>query len=296
MDNSEHIINKNSEKERTDTPSNDHPNNPNTTVTPTGIRSQPKPPIEKHTEPNDSHDKRRDNIILGLQIVGLVVLTTYTIFTGNMMCSTQKAADAAKTSADVAAATANSSGISINRTLAIMEDQVAAMEKTARANDLVARLAEKNIITAQNQFRLDQRAWIGIEGVEGKIVPDTTTYAIVRIKNTGKSPAKHLKHIMVPEFTAKNDIPHFNKEIIKSRYDGICIAPQAEFFFRSPEIYFTTPILKAVSRGDIIFYVHGTIHYDDTSNNHHWTTYCWYYVPETGDFKTYIKEHNDTDD
>jgi hypothetical protein len=49
-----------------------------------------------------SYKQRRKDRNFVLQLLGFLVLSVYTIFTGHMACSNQKSADAAKSAADSA--------------------------------------------------------------------------------------------------------------------------------------------------------------------------------------------------
>jgi hypothetical protein len=78
-----------------------------------------------------------------------------------------------------------------------MEGSVTEMKSQSVATKQAVYLAERNIKTTQEQFRLDQRAWINIEN--GSMRHPFDPSKIVRVdfttKNSGKTPARHVKYV-----------------------------------------------------------------------------------------------------
>jgi hypothetical protein len=169
------------------------------------------------------------------------------------------------------------------------------------------KLAERNLKATQDQLRLDQRAWIGVKRVNVSTLP-APWFATITVSNTGKTPALHMKEISVPELIPKGNNPDFSTEKIKSKYEGSSVAPQTKVdiiypFSSSKKINISIAEEKRkmdedfgkFRQGDLIYYVHGTIFYDDVFHKHHWVTFCWYFDLTINEFRPY-KEHNNTDD
>lgn len=299
MADSECADKENPEEEGTYTPPKDHTDDSNQPLPPTGMKSQSHPPVDEDTESQYAHKKRKDDIKLGLQIVGLVVLVAYTIFTGVMMLSTQQAADAAKTSADVAVATLNSSGITVNKTLAEMKRQSDAMRDNVDIALDGIKISKMSIDKAESRSRLDQRAWMGIESISGKPEVDKPFIISIKFKNSGDSPAKNAK-IQTWNQIDKSDIPP-RFDVVGQRIKGMdstgIVAPGGHVI-SSIKVYSGEPITKTVfdsiNNGERSVFVFGMLTYDDIFGQHHWITYCYCLTPG-GDKYIAYKKHNDTD-
>jgi hypothetical protein len=92
--------------------------------------------------------------------------------------SAQTSANAAKSASDIA-----------SKTLAEIEKQNATSAKTVQ-------LATQNMKAVQDQFRLDQRAWINIMEAKFRepLNAKTTSHIDLSLKNTGKTPALQVVH------------------------------------------------------------------------------------------------------
>lgn len=136
--------------------------------------------------------------------VCLVFITFfYALFAYYQVCEMRKAtvasteaASAATKAANIAAATLTSSGITVNKTLAEMKTQSDAMKKNAEATINNTILAGKSFNATQDQFRLEQRAWVAADNIRlHKDMNSTENVQIdYSIKNTGKSPALRIKN------------------------------------------------------------------------------------------------------
>ncbi|MGA2525747.1 MAG: hypothetical protein ABSF79_03920 [Smithellaceae bacterium] len=76
-----------------------------------------------------------------------------------------------------------------------MQNQTKAMQDAANATMNTVKVAERNIKSTQEQFRLDQRAWISITKANFREPLDAKKKAVIDfvVKNSGKTPALHLR-------------------------------------------------------------------------------------------------------
>ena len=142
-------------------------------------------------------------------------------------------------------------------------------------------------------MKLDQRAWVGVITIDGKFEINMVQVNI-KIKNTGKTPAKNVTIESIPQVIDTNIVtPNFAnyKNIIDERH---VVFPQQEIICVRGLIP-SKEIFDDVKNGGKRLYIHGIIHYDDIFGIHHWATFCYYYIPGEKDYTNY-KEHNDTDD
>jgi hypothetical protein len=148
----------------------------------------------KQPDTDDSNHYRLQRANLRVQI-GLLIATTLTflaaiIYAGiahrqwSTMDQTfqeiQKQTVSAKTSANAA----KSASETANKTLTEIEKQSTASAKTVE-------LATQNMKAVQDQFRLDQRAWINITEARFRepLSAKTNNHIDLSLKNTGKTPA-----------------------------------------------------------------------------------------------------------
>jgi hypothetical protein len=106
------------------------------------------------------------------------------------------------------------------------------IQKSANANVKAADQTEKAVHNAAEDFRLDQRAWIGIETLNARADPQSSgnfrLQADIILKNTGKTPAIRMGgEMMLLERSRKEPIPEFDREAaasakeLKERLQGI---------------------------------------------------------------------------
>ena len=77
-----------------------------------------------------------------------------------------------------------------------MQKTSSATKQAAEAGAGAVKVAERNIKTTQDQFTLDQRAWINIEGanIREPFNPSKNIKIDFTTKNSGKTPALHVKY------------------------------------------------------------------------------------------------------
>jgi hypothetical protein len=172
--------------------------------------------------------------------------------------------------------------------LFIMHSQLGEMKIAGKQTDKIIEMS-----------RIDQRAWVGVDGVacyrfeKGKPFPVS-----VVIKNTGKTPA--LKCIVKPYMDY--DAPDLNIEtfiksddfVTKSKIVANDLGNDAMFPNTDrhtipmqlpliPTDFMVNNIMKNID----CIYVFGNITYDDIFGAIHSTTFCYVYDPTSASFKVY---------
>ena len=156
-------------------------------------------------------------------------------------------------------------------------------------------------------FRLDQRAWIGVETIDpDPIMPEIGKPFTVHItiKNTGKTPAMKINSRGRGESIVKNSTANFSYVDITTYKAGF-LTPGGTFVIGSTPIVdpqtnqskiFDFETVNNITMKAITLYVHGRIDYNDIFGDQHWLTYCaTLSVPFNGKFG-FCDTHNDTDD
>lgn len=150
-------------------------------------------------------------------------------------------------------------------------EQVTNQSKAARDN---ADAAKKTIEIAQENIRLDQRAWVGIKGgiLKGEIKQGQKLSFVVEFQNTGRTPA-----LDVIATTGYNFIYPTKQRVMSGRSQDLSGGSVA-----SPNFTFT--ISRDFSEKDVqrlenkeAIFVYGMITYRDIFNNKHTTYFCTYY-------------------
>ncbi len=239
---------------------------------------------------------------------------------------TEKLIGAAGTQAEAAGDMANAAG-----------DQVDAADNFAdtseevnrKISDAVGQLkaaadsANASIKVTQQAIRLDQRAWVAVERIS-----NTPTLELgkefeieVTVKNTGKTPAKSAIMIMRWDSFPKGIKPNYSADNGGKEASGIfvsraLIAPNAEYSRKTKPFQpgldwvdanqsstaqtketIKKSFLKRFTDGDMIFYIHGRIDYEDIFHCQHWTTFCSELAFDHEKATTHVcEEHNDADD
>jgi hypothetical protein len=125
---------------------------------------------------------------------------------------------------------------------------------------------------------LDQRAWLAVESISGEEKVGTFFVAIVRNKNTGKTPAinMHFGGNLEPTNTAPNvaldcTAAMKNPARVLIAPGGVHFIPvKADAWGKLDEDWHQ-------KLGDRLVYIHGCLLYDDIFNRPHWLTFCGYW-------------------
>lgn len=128
----------------------------------------------------------------------------------------------------------------------------------------------KSVQQADNNFRIDQRAWVTISEipVDSKKDGDWTVHLV--FKNTGRTPAKNFTIKVVGEPVAKG-----GKIIAEECFlpgHGV-IAPEGIF-------HSNLNVSGQYDWNSVELVVHGRVNYDSIFGHGHWTNFCYYYVSD----------------
>ncbi len=161
------------------------------------------------------------------------------------------------------------------------------------AREQVAQMKEAVNITNE-QFKLGQRAWIGITKIDGGPVIGKPTVIDIGLQNTGRTPAINTYSIAYADIIGLNDTPDFSKEM--ARKGGPVVPNQVCRLM--PKANNGTPLdvidLMKLRDGTKRLFIHGIFKYDDIFGYHHWITFCYFINSDMITYTTY-KEHNEID-
>jgi hypothetical protein len=162
------------------------------------------------------------------------------------------------------------------------------------------------------QNRLDQRAWVGPVQVEDTRTKDAAGNAvfvtegsasqfIVRIKNTGKTPAMNVLMQISDLISGGNPPPEFSEKMAKYETEGIgpesrsVMQPQQETGFpTSGRIIYTHDLIEMVKSSKAKIWVYGKITYNDVFRRPHKTIFCMELSPDL-ERLSQCKEYNEAD-
>lgn len=166
----------------------------------------------------------------------------------------------------------------------------------ARTMDASVKQSQAALQASIDASRNDQRAWVGVEGFDGKAEIDKRLIITVALKNTGKTPAINLT-------VSENATPvDAGKE---PPLIDIPVEHSQGMLF--PNQLYTVPLnvtsrrtqgldahdYQLITSGAVVIYAYGTITYSDVFGRKHWTKFCSYLAPGGG-FNV-CKTHNETD-
>ena len=158
--------------------------------------------------------------------------------------------------------------------------QLTEMRKATDASEQAAKAARDAVTQSRSNAHLDQRAWIGIGNITGEPALGQIWKIIVVFHNSGKTPARNLHGVSLPDPVKKGGSPNFSYTHDK-HFSGGMIPPNGDFNATliptrskstgkpSP---MTQPLLDSITTGDLSVYVHGRITYDDIYGCTHWLT------------------------
>jgi hypothetical protein len=173
---------------------------------------------------------------------------------------------------------------------------IAAFQFSAAKESL--EVTRKSVQDAAANFRLDERAWVGLNGTSSRQVKaDQPILVNVSIVNSGKTPAKNFHSVSVIQ------VAYIPRD--RLRFDKVDTPPQVSgshaVVFPS-SIFITVVVLQepisslqlaSIRRGDLKIFVFGTLWYEDIFGVRHSTHYCRY--GDQGSIDTICTEHNDAD-
>ena len=174
-------------------------------------------------------------------------------------------------------------------------------EKIIEADQRLASAMETSLLRSKEsldatieQNRLDQRAWLGVEAIDGVPQVSHPFNITIYFKNTGKTPAVDSSFLVQQEPVKKGQLPTFvyRKQAVSS---GIT-EPQATYhsvLTASPSDLTQTDV-DALKSGSITIYVFGKITYNDVFGRGHRLTFCSYLRTDLTSYDL-CHEYNDID-
>jgi hypothetical protein len=151
---------------------------------------------------------------------------------------------------------------------------------------------------AGNNFRIDQRAWIGATSIGPIPAVGKPLTVTIMFRNTGKTPAIKVSPYYNYQFVKKGAKFRFD---VKRTYGNELVAPNADapgtISLADGRIAWSQTDDLRARAGDIGLYFFGQIWYADIFKREHWLRFC-YLVEPIGNTYIYIScnEYNDTDD
>lgn len=173
------------------------------------------------------------------------------------------------------------------------------LQKSADASKSAADISAKQLKMFEQQMTLEQRAWIGLIGIDGEPVLDKPFFVHGMFRNTGKSPALHVTFIAAVEGVKRGELPDIEGESKQESQGSGVVAPGAELHFTgSPLVGPEAPIMRKElfdqwKSGQFRICAHGIIKYWDIFGVKHWVTFCQMLKP-TGRYGP-CPYHNDID-
>ena len=181
------------------------------------------------------------------------------------------------------------------------------IQKSANANVKSADQTEKAVREATDNFKVDQRAWVGLMGsnhVFVEITKGSPVKASVDIANFGRTPA--LNEASFNKFVNHpigQPMPTFSGCAKRLKLPGVTLMPSA-----SANVTITTdrpgsagfPVIvsdadiQGINNGKVQLFLSGCIWYDDVFGSPHRTEYCLQYMPHDKAFGA-CAEHNESD-
>lgn len=154
-------------------------------------------------------------------------------------------------------------------------------EMTTRKQIAVAQLqakaAQDSVAAIQQQMRQDQRAWVGIHGINlvTPLEKDKVFNILVIFMNSGKTPALETTG---PIFTTLAGAPIKKLKDLPTKglvyYPGTIFPGVAYSTTVSSPVKMTDDIIKEFNSGHIWIYVYGRTEYHDVFGRHHTTSNC----------------------
>lgn len=232
-----------------------------------------------------------------LLIVQVIIACIYFGQLDQMRIATESTAVASNTARDAFEA----SDGEFQRTMRQMIYQTAAQFNSAKA-------AQGSVKTTQQQMRLDQRAWVGIDMLTvhpDRIRVGDQAFVNIAFKNTGRTPARNLLATVVKEPLVPGISPKFFYESEKTARYGL-LPPNGDDFISlsiannvatGRDMPMDDGVLNALSSGRTILYFHGQLSYTDIFDHLHWTTFCYFLrnIDTSPSFGA-CQEHNDAGD
>lgn len=132
---------------------------------------------------------------------------------------------------------------------------------------------------SRDSSRLDQRAWVGVTGVERSEI-QTKTRATVTIVNSGKTPAIGVKTTLAFGPHTKDKKFVFLKPPPKLQHSQSVVQPGMSISIVLDTRELKTEEIDAFNNGKLILYAFGSIEYQDIFKQNHSCTFCAYFTQD----------------
>jgi len=170
----------------------------------------------------------------------------------------------------------------VEKIIVEMRRQTKSMKDVAEANKKAVELAAQSIKATQDQFRLDQRAWISI--VKGSLVKPIDAKKISLkfiIRNSGKTPALRVR--VKNKAWIKSDSGQILIKTVSKNNREVSYGPGDE-----KPIYVlwnnlnSQELIENIQSEKVIFFVEVELIYFDIydADKSHYTRSCFYYIPK----------------
>jgi hypothetical protein len=148
---------------------------------------------------------------------------------------------------------------------------------------LLLKSSNKTLKQSSEQFRLDERAWVGVNETDFKFAVGQPGQFLIVIVNSGKTPAIHT-HVLMEgrSVIAGQSITFQHSAVQHGFYSDTVIQPGAKVTtVTTTDTPLTQEQFNAAKSGKVITYVFGTIIYNDIfpSSPVHHTTFCAVLMP-----------------
>lgn len=163
---------------------------------------------------------------------------------------------------------------------------------------LVALAAFIGLWITRKQLRLDQRAWVGIYKIHGKLRLGKPFVITIILKNTGKTPAQNLKVVETSRSIKKGEPITFVHPDVKTEPTAALLMPGGLQRIRKSIIegaQVTADVIESIAKEEYRYVIYGTLTYGDIFGKEHWLRYYFWLAPD-GEGYIIGPDHNDTGD
>jgi hypothetical protein len=153
----------------------------------------------------------------------------------------------------------------------------------------IARSGEQSIQTARDSLRLEQRAWLGIERIDGAPQVGSHWNIAVIVRNSGRTPAEHVVGQVVVDPMLNGARPDFTYRADEVLHTGD-VPPGGVFTLRLVPLIadkatgrvkmVDEEVERLLREGTLDVYVHGRISYGDVFGRRHTVPLCQMYTPD----------------
>lgn len=154
--------------------------------------------------------------------------------------------------------------------------------------------AKNAIVHADRNAKVDQRPWVGLEGVGGYPEAGKNNQIIVSYINAGKTPAIDIRPYIAVEPIKTSEMENFIAKDCSSGKEGQGIGVLPPNIRYTPS-FPTANWLPDLAKTSQEYVAHGCIAYRDIFEDTHWLTYCVSLMDNGKQWKT-CSFHNETGD